>query len=378
VDTNFGTSTPYSLGIEEEFQILDAETLGLAPRIESLLAELDGSPQGDRVKPELLQSVVEVSTRIATTVPEAIDDLADLRFRLRHAAGEHDASIAAAGTHPFSRYDRQEITERPRYVRLAQHLRWLASRQAIFGLHVHVGIGSADKAAACASGLRCLLPALLAVSANSPFWQGRATGFASTRTKVNEALPRSGLPPVFGSFAGFEAYVEAGVRAGCFPDYTHIWWDIRPHPRFGTLEIRICDAQTRLESVAAVAALVQSLVATIGGEVDCGASPVAVPEVVVEENRWRAARDGLDAVLITDDGGAERPVRDVVLELVDRCLPAAEVLGCAVELEGVEQIVDRGSGADEQRRVYEETGSLVGVTRWLVDQTAVYDAAGRR
>jgi len=378
METNFGTSTPYSLGIEEEFQILDGETLGLVSGIEGILAVFEGDAQASRITPELLQSVVEVSTRIASTVPEAIEDLGDLRSRLRQAAEERDASIASAGTHPFSRYRRQEITERPRYVRIARRLRWLAERQTVFGLHVHVGMGSADKAIACANGMRRLLPALLALSANSPFWQGRATGLASNRIKVNEGLPRAGLPPAFGSFAEFEAYVDTGVRTGCFPDYTHIWWDMRPHPRLGTLEIRICDAQTRLESVKAIAALVQSLVATIGSDFDCGAVPAPGPDVVIEENRWRATRDGLDAMLIDLDGRGERSAGDTILELVDRCLPAAEVLGCAAELEGVEQIVDRGSGADEQRRVFEETGSLVDVTRWLVDQTAVHDAAGRR
>ncbi len=378
METNFGTSTPYSLGIEEEFQILDGETLGLVSGIESILGVFEGDKQADRVKPELLQSVVEVSTRIARTVPEAVEDLADLRSRLRQAAEEHDASIASAGTHPFARYRRQEITERPRYVRIARRLRWLAERQVIFGLHIHVGIGSADKAMACANGMRRLLPALLALSANSPFWQGRATGLASNRIKVNESLPRAGMPPVFDSFAEFEVWVDTGVRTGCFPDYTHLWWDMRPHPRLGTLEIRICDAQTRLDSVASVTALVQSLVATIGSDFDCGAVAAPGPDVVIEENRWRATRDGLDAMLIDFDGGGERPARDMILELVDRCLPAAEVLGCVDELEGVERIVRHGNGADEQRRVFEETGSLYNVTRWLVDATAAHDTVGRR
>lgn len=378
MESNFGTSTPYSVGIEEELQILDGETLELVSRIESLLAAFDGDTQGHRVKPELLQSVVEVSTRVAATVPEAIDDLADLRYRLCQAADEQGVSLASAGSHPFSRYRRQEVTERPRYLRLARGLGWLAQRQVIFGLHVHVGLSSGDKALACANGVRRVLPELLAVSANSPFWQGRSTGLASTRVKVAESLPRSGLPPELGSFAEFVEVVDTGVRAGCFPDYTHIWWDVRPHPRLGTLEVRICDAQTRLESVAAIAALVQSLVATVGSRFDCGDVPPATPVVLLEENRWRAARDGLDATLIDLERGGERSARHAIVELVERCLPAAEVLGCTEGLEGVERILDRGSGSDEQRSVHEETGSLPEVARWLVEETAQVGVASRR
>ena len=181
------------------------------------------------------------------------------------------------------------MTERPRYAELSESLGWLADRQLIFGLHVHIGVGSADKAIACADGLRSSLPELVALSANSPFWQGRDTGLASTRVKISETLPRTGLPPALGSFAEFEHLVERGVRTGCFPDYTHIWWDVRPHPRLGTIEIRICDGQTRIESVAALAALIQSLVATLGSAFECDEEIPAGPDLLLEENRWRAS-----------------------------------------------------------------------------------------
>ncbi|MGZ4380231.1 MAG: carboxylate-amine ligase [Gaiellaceae bacterium] len=369
METNFGWSTPYSVGLEEEFQLVRAESYGLVSRIEEILSAFEGEPVEPRIKPELHQSVVETATRISASVAEAVDDLVDLRARLRRAAAEDGTLIASAGTHPFSRYEHQEVTERPRYLELSESLGWLADRQLIFGLHVHVGVGSADKAIACADGLRSALPELVALSANSPFWQGRDNGLASTRVKLSETLPRTGLPPLFGTFAEFERLVELGVRTGCFPDYTHIWWDLRPHPRLGTIEIRICDAQTRVENVAVLAALIQSLVATLGSAFECDEAVPACPDVVLEENRWRALRDGLNARLIDPEDG-ERGAPEAIRALVERCAPAAEALGCAGELELVEEILARGNGAEEQRRVHEETDSLAAVARWLAEETA--------
>lgn len=375
--TNFGKSPPYSLGVEEEYQILDAENLELVSRIEALLSAFEGEVVEPRIKPELLQCEVEVSTRIAGTVAEAVEDLADLRDRLRRVAAEEGALIASAGTHPLSRYEHQELTERPRYAELAEQFGWLAARQLVFGLHVHVGVSSAEKAIACANGMRRYLPELLALSANSPFWQGRVTGLASTRVKILEGLPRSGLPPVHSSFDEFESLVERGVRAGCFPDYTHIWWDVRPHPRLGTIEVRICDAQTRLDSIAAIAALVQALVAVLGSAFECGESMPVVPEILLEENKWRAARDGLEARLIDVTEDTERPAPEAILALVERCQPAAEALGCAEELELVDGILSRGTGADDQRRIYDEEEDVFAVAQWLAWETVTQAVAVR-
>ena len=370
METRFGTSTPYSLGIEEEFQLVDATTFELVSGIEPILGALHGETVEKRVKPELLQSAVETSTRIAVNVEEAVEDLVDLRSRLSRVASEQGAAIAGAGTHPFSRYEYQDVTDRPRYAELSDSFGWLAARHLVFGLHVHVGMSSAAKAIACADGLRDYLPELLALSANSPFWQGRPTGLASTRAQILEDLPRTGLPPMLGSFANFENLVEHGVRVGCFPDYTHIWWDIRPHPRYGTIEVRICDAQTRVESIAAIAALVQALVATLGSAFECGEMPATSPDILLEENRWRAARDGLEARLIDVAHDTERPVADAIRSLVERCAPAADALGCAEELELVEQIIADGNGADAQQTVYYDTGDLGAVARWIAEHTA--------
>jgi glutamate---cysteine ligase / carboxylate-amine ligase len=307
---------------------------------------------------------------VAGSVAEAIEDARGLRTTLRDAAAERGAVIASAGTHPFSRWEHQDVTEDERYRELMTQMRWVAEREVIFGLHVHVGIGSADAAIAVASGLRTWLPELLALSANSPFWLGRDTGLASTRTKIFETFPRSGLPPAFASFEEFELLVERGIKTGSFPDYTYIWWDLRPHPKLGTIEIRIPDAQTRLESVAGIVALVQSLVATLADDFERGERPPVQPVTLINENKWRAARDGLNGKLIDLERDEERPAHEAVRALVERADAAAARLGCREELSEVERLVERGTGADEQRQVYEETSSLLAVAQWLAEQTS--------
>jgi glutamate---cysteine ligase / carboxylate-amine ligase len=369
MEQNFGKSAPFSLGVEEEFQILNAESYELVSRIDEILPAFEGDREEKRVKAELLQSVVEVATDVAATVGEAMEDLGGLRSRLRDVAHESNAVVASAGTHPFSRYEHQEVTDEPRYLDLIESMRWVAERELIFGLHVHVGLDSPEKAIACANGLRTHLPELLAVSANSPFWQARPTGLASTRVKVFEPFPRAGLPPTFASYEEFELLVDRGIKTNSFEDYTYIWWDLRPHPRLGTIELRICDAQTRMESVAALAALTQSLVATLAAGFDRGEPPATEQITLIAENKWRAARDGLDADLIDFGNDTERPARDAVLELVERSRPAAEELGCAAELDLVEGLLERGTGADEQLRIYEKTGSLLAVAEWLAAET---------
>ena len=333
MEHSFGTSRRFSLGVEEEFQLVGRESYELVSRIDEILSEVEDEEEHEgRVKPELLQSVVEVATNVAHSVGEAMEDLRRLRARLRDAAAERDALIASAGTHPFSRYEHQDVTDRPRYLELVEDMGWVAERELIFGLHVHVGIGSPETAIACVNGLRTYLPELLALSANSPFWQARATGLASTRTKVFEAFPRSGLPPAFTSWEEFELLVDRGVRTGSFPDASYIWWDLRPHPRLGTIEVRICDAQASIGAVSGIVALVQSLVATFAEAHEAGGTPLVQPVTLVDENKWRATRDGLDARLIDLEHDTERSAREAVLALVERSEPAAKRLGCADEL----------------------------------------------
>ena len=365
MEVNFGRSTHFSIGVEEEFQLLSPESYELVSRFD----EVAEAAEDERVKPELLQSVLEVATSVGRNVPEAIEEARELRANLRDAAAERGTLIASAGTHPFSRYEHQDVTEAPRYVGLIENMQWVAERELIFGLHVHVGMRSGDEAIWVANALRTWLPELLALSANSPFWQGRDTGLASTRIKVFDPFPRSGLPPTFASFADFEALVERGIKTKSFSDYTYIWWDLRPHPRLGTIEVRICDAQTRIDNVAALVALVQSLAATLAQGYERDGSLPIQPITLIAENKWRATRYGLDADLIWLERDEERAAREALRQLVELAEPAARRLGCAPQLAGVEKILQAGTGADEQRRVHAETESLLRVAEFVAATT---------
>jgi carboxylate-amine ligase len=366
MDVNYGSSSLYSLGVEEEFQLLNEDSYDLTSRFDEVLEAAGGD---ERIKAELLQSTAEVATGVAATVPEAIAQARELRRSVRDAAAERDVLFASAGTHPFARYEHQDVTDQERYRELIESMQWVAERELIFGLHVHVGLASAQQAIAVANALRTWLPELLALSANSPFWHGRDTGLSSTRSKVFDAFPRSGLPPAFSSFEEFELLVDRGVRTNSFADYTYIWWDLRPHPKLGTIEIRVCDGQTRIESVAAIVALVQSLTATLAERYERDGSLPIQPVTLIGENKWRAARYGLDADLVDLEHDTERPAREALAALVDLGRAAAIRLGCSAELDEVARLLERDTGAAEQRRVHEETGSLLAVAQWLAEQT---------
>jgi carboxylate-amine ligase len=360
VEHAFGRSPPFSLGIEEEFQLVSAESYELVPRFEEV-AQAAGD---DRVRQELMTSVLEAATGVHESVAAAIEEVREIRALLSDAAAGRGALVASAGTHPFSRWEHQEITDTPRYQGVVEKLRWVAERVAIFGLHVHIGMRDPDLAVRVATGLRNWLPEFLALSANSPYWQGHDTGLASTRSQVFDVMPRSGIPPRLTSFSDFERLVERGASAGFFPDYTYIWWDVRPHAKLGTIELRVCDAQTRVENVAAIAALAQSLAATLATR------PVpAQPRTLIAENKWRAARHGLDAELVDLRRDRPRPAREAVRELIALAEPVAQQLGCGAELAQLEPLLERGCGADEQRRAHEEEGSLLTVVRWLAAET---------
>src|SRR5215210_759861 len=329
VEHAFGQSPPFSLGIEEEFQLVSPESYELVPRFEEVAREAGD----ERVHQELMTSVLETATGVHERVGSALDEVRQIRAKLRDAAAAQDVLIASAGTHPFSRWEHQEISESERYQGVVEQLQWVAKRVAIFGLHVHVGVDDPDTAVRVASQLRNSLPEFLALSANSPFWHGRDTGLASTRSQIFDTMPHSGLPPRFDSFAEFAELVERGVAAKFFAEYTYLWWDLRPHPKLGTIELRICDAQTRVDNVGAIAALAQCLVATLAEQ------PVAVqPRILIAENKWRAVRHGLDAELFDLEGNRGRPARDAVRELVERAAPAAARLGCEPELALVEAL----------------------------------------
>jgi glutamate---cysteine ligase / carboxylate-amine ligase len=367
MDVNFGRREPFTLGVEEEFQLVDSVSCELVSRFDEVEEEVGHAAE---VKPELLQSVLEVATHVHGSVPDAIEESRELRRVVSRAAAESGTLVVSAGTHPFSRYEHQDVTEQERYLDLIDRMQWVAEREVIFGLHVHVGLSTGHEAVAVANALRTWLPELLALSANSPFWQGRDTGLASTRSKIFDAFPRSGIPPAFSSFEEWELTMDRGSRLGFFDDYTYVWWDLRLHPQLGTIEIRICDGQTRLASTAGIVALVQGLVASLSDRYERdGALPIQ-PVMLIAENKWRAVRYGLDADLVDLERDEERPAREAILELVERAAPHAQRLGSAHELAEVERICRRGSGADEQRAVFDRDRSLLAVVRRLAELTA--------
>jgi carboxylate-amine ligase len=366
LEINFGKREPFTIGVEEEFQLVDEEGFGLVSRFD----EVEGALDEGVVQPELLQSVLEVATGVHTSVPEALEEARGLRRAVAAAAAESGTLLVSAGTHPFSRYEHQDVTREERYLDLVDRMRWVAEREVIFGLHVHVGLSSGHEAIAVANALRSWLPELLALSANSPFWQGKDTGLASTRSKIFDTFPRSGIPPAFSSFEEWELTMDRGTRLGFFDDYTYIWWDLRLHPEFGTIEIRVCDAQSRVASTGAIVALVQSLVAMLSDRYEReGALPIQ-PVMLIAENKWRAVRYGLDAELVDLETDSERPAREAILALVERAAPYARRLGCTHELAEVERICRRGNGAHEQRRSYDRDGNLLAVVRDLAARTS--------
>jgi carboxylate-amine ligase len=350
------TGPAHIIGIEEELMILDAESLELANAVETLL-EADTGGDG-HVKPELHESVLEVATEPAATTAEAGRELRALRRRVADAAAAHGLAIASAGTHPLARWEDQRIAGRDRYRDLIADLRFVARQEIIFGLHVHVAVDNPDKAIHVANGMRVHLPVLLALSANSPFWRGDPTGLASARTPIFRAFPRVGVPPAYADFADWEARIGRLQRAGVIADHTYLWYDVRPHPHFGTVEVRVMDAQTRVEHTLGLAALVQAMVKELGEHADAGGELPDHPWEMLDENKWLAARHGLDGELIDLPGDDRVSTRELARGLLDRLREHAQDLGSAGELEAVDDLLERGNGARRQVVVYEANHDL--------------------
>lgn len=357
---------PFTIGIEEELMILDGETLDLAPEIESLLdsvpAELDG-----QVKPELFCSVLEVATTPCPDVPSAGEQLVRLRHAVSELAERRGLLLAAAGTHPFGRWEEQEIVDRKRYWELVDELGYIVRQELIFGTHVHVAIKGADRAIYVADGIRRYLPLLLALSANSPFWRGERTGMLSSRTPIFRAFPRIGIPPHYGTWEVFSNRVELMMRAGAIEDYTYLWWDVRPHPNLGTVETRIFDQSTRVEHTVSLAALTASLAHRLCAAHDAGEPLVEYPTELVDDNKVRAALRGTDGRLIDFYRGEQVPAPEMARRLLNQLAEHAEELGCRAELEGIEDLLREGSGAHRQLRMFERTPDLRGLVAEIAD-----------
>lgn len=352
----YGTSTAYSLGVEEEFQLLDPETFELAPVIDALL---EGVSTADRsfVKHELMQGVVETATAVCENIGQAHEDLARLRTLVIDRAREVGAVVASSGTTPVSCWEGQLVTNLPRYQQIVARLQYVARRELIFGLHVHVGVDSADKCIYVFNALREELPLLLALSSNSPFWQGQPTGLASSRIKVFDAFPRSGMPPELADgWDEYQALLDRGAKTGLVPDHTYVWWDVRPHPDFGTIEVRICDAQTRLVDTTAIAALIQALVAWHGDRFDAGVAAVpAAPQTFIEENRWSAARYGIDGEMLDFATDQMVPTRQLLARMLDRLEGVSTRLGSREQFDAVGGMLTR-TGASRQLAAWAEGG----------------------
>lgn len=371
VDHRFGAGPPFTIGIEEEYMLLDPVSLDLVQRADRMLASVRDVELGVLLSQELFQSLLEARTPVCASTAEAEPALRRIRGQVGELSRALGARFGSAGTHPFSLFERQHITRRDRYSALVDQLQYIARRELIFGLHVHVAVDGADKAIAVMGALTGHLAELLALSASSAFWRGAPTGLASSRQSVFAAFPRSGLPPAFPSYEEYVEVLERLRETGCIADHTHIWWDIRPHPRFGTVEVRVMDAVSRLEDALAIAAYVQALVKRYAEAYDTGETLPSPHGTLAGENKWLAARYGLDAPLI-ELGNSSRirtPVAQIVRRTVRELEPHARELGSERELEGIGRILLDGNGAEEQRRRFDETRDILEVAREIAERT---------
>ena len=364
LEHNF-SGTPFTLGIEEELMICDAESLELSQSIEVILGDLPDDLSGE-VKPELMQSVLEVATRPCAGVQEAGEELRRLRRTVREVAGRNGLAIGAAGTHPAALYEEQLIVDRPRYRELAAELSWIAEQELIFGTHVHVGIDDAEKAIYVADGMRGYLPLLLGMSSNSPLWRGKTTGMMSSRTPVFRAFPRVGIPPYYGTWDIYSHRVEQMMRGGAIPDYTYLWWDVRPHPDFGTVELRVLDQQTRVEHTIGFAALTQALAHRLATDYDEGVPSIEHPHELIDDNKVRAAVVGIEGKLIDFDHGLEVPGATMARAVIDDLREHAQELGCEAELTTLSDLVEHGTGARRQLNWLSDHGDIGGLMSEIV------------
>ena len=373
LDHRFGAGEPYTLGVEEEFMLLDPETWDLVQHIDAVLAKAAEGEFADRVHSELMQSVVEITTPVCRSAAEAGEQLRRLRTHVSEVARSEGCRYASAGTHPFSFFERQRITAKDRYRRLVEQMQYIARRELIFGMHIHTAVDDADKAMAVTNALLPHIAEFLALSASSPFWRGEPTGLHSSRQMIFSSFPRSGIPPRFSSYAEYAELVGQLERTGAIADYTHIWWDVRVHAKLGTIELRICDAVTNIDDVVAITAYFQALVKRYSEEFDAGRKLDGYHRILTVENKFLAARYGLDArVMDLATGADERvPISELVRRTYRDLVPHARELGSESELEGINEILSRGNGADRQLRIWNANRDITEVVRDLAKTTEV-------
>jgi carboxylate-amine ligase len=358
----------FTIGVEEEYQIVDPVTRELKSHVSAMMEE-GGRVLGEQLKPEMHQSVIEVGTDICANVKEARADVGRLRATVAQLARKNDLRIVAASTHPFSDWQKQDITDRERYHMIVEDLQDVARGNLIFGLHVHIGIPNKDLAVELMNEARYFLPHILALTTSSPFWVGRKTGLKSTRCSIFKQFPRTGVPDEFRSYSHFESYVDTLVRTGCIDDGKRIWWDVRPHAYFNTIEFRICDLPTNIDDTIAVVALIQAIVAKLYTLRSKNMGFRVYPRQLIEENKWRAYRYGLDGKLIDFGQQTELPARVLIQELLEFVDDVVDELGSREEINHIHTILQRGTSADRQLEIFRETNDLKAVVDWLIEET---------
>ena len=357
-----------TIGIEEEFQIIDPETRELRSYVTAMV-NASTSMEGVELKSELFQSVVEVGTCICKDIGEARREVLKNRRAASRVARSVGMRIGAASTHPFSHWKDQDVTASPRYQSMIEEYQDVARSALIFGLHVHVGIADRDEAIQIFNSARYFLPHLLAISTSSPFFESRNTGLKSARSDIFTRLPRTGIPSMFDSYQEFLRFVNLLVKTGCIEDGRRIWWDIRPHPEFSTLEFRICDLPLRVDETVAIAALIQALVAFLIKLHRGNRRWRMYSHSLIQENKWRAMRYGLDASLIDFGKKEEVPLPDLIHEMIDLIQDEIEELGSADEIANIETILKEGTGADRMLAIYEETGDFKAVVDYVIEES---------
>jgi carboxylate-amine ligase len=359
----------FTLGIEEEFQTIDPETFDLRSHIKEEIISKGKRQLDERIKAEMHQSVVEVGTGVCRNIKEARADILNLRRSMVALAKDNGLLLCAGATHPFADWRVQDIYPDERYLQVVEDMQLVARSNLIFGLHVHVGIEDRETAIHLMNQMRYFLPHLLALSTNSPFWLGMNTGLKSYRCKVFDKFPRTNIPDTFGSWSEFENFVNLLIRTNCIDNAKKIWWDVRPHPFFQTLEVRICDIPLRAEESLALAALIQATVAKLYKLHSRNQGFRVYGRALIMENKWRASRYGIDGRLIDFGLEEEKPVRDLIMEYLDFVDDVVDDLDSREEVESVTRILERGTGADRQLKVFEETGDLRKVVDYMVQET---------
>jgi carboxylate-amine ligase len=358
----------FTLGIEEEFQIVDPQTRELRSHVSEFLDE-GKMLLGEQIKPEMIQSMVEVGTGICRNIQEARADITRLRAIVSKLARNKGLEIIAASTHPISQWKEQQIYDDPHYALLIEELQMVARSLLIFGLHVHVGVADRERQIHIMNASRYFLPHVLALTTSSPFWLGINTGLKSYRSEVFKKFPRTDIPDHFDSYQSFQRYVELLLKTNSISNPKKIWWDIRPHPVFPTLEFRICDIPTRVDDTIAIAALFQAIVAKLTKLIEKNLGFRLYRRMLIQENKWRAVRYGLEGKLIDFGKQKEVPVRDLILELLEFVDDVLDDLGSRKEIEHIHAILERGTSADEQLQVYRETNDLTKVVDRLIERT---------